>query len=157
MRIKYLKLKNWLLVAMSSLLGINLGCEKKIFGLEYGCPEAKYDVKGIVTDMEGHPIAGIGVGKTRDWSNENSETYGEICYIDTTNAEGHYSVTYYGFPQESFQLDFNDIDSANNGSYLDTVVTINTQNVQLTGGDGHWNHGHGTVVKNISLTEVTSE
>ena len=156
MKIKYLKLKNWLLVAMSSLLGVNLGCGK-MFVAEYGCPEARYDVKGTVTDEKGHPIAGIGVWQTRDWSDENSETYGEICYTDTTDAEGRYSVTYCGFPKESFQIDFNDIDSIENGSYLDKVVTINTQDVQLTGGDGHWNHGSGTVVKNVSLKEVASE
>ena len=155
MKIKYLKLQNWLIVAMSSLLGINLGCER-IFVAEYGCPEATYDVKGTVTDEEGQPIAGIGVWKTRDWSDENSETYGKICYVDTTDSEGHYNVTFYGFPQESCTIDFNDIDSGENGSYLDTVVTINTQDAQLTGGDGHWNHGHGTIVKDVSLKEATS-
>lgn len=37
MKIKYLKVKNWLLLSLASLLGINTGCTK-----EYGCPEDEY-------------------------------------------------------------------------------------------------------------------
>lgn len=37
MKIKYLKVKNWLLVSLASLLGISTSCAK-----EYGCPEEEY-------------------------------------------------------------------------------------------------------------------
>ena len=70
MKIKYLKLKDWLVVSLSGLFGINLGCDK-LFVEEYGCPEATYRIKGTVTNVDGLPIKGIGVVKTSDWNSGN--------------------------------------------------------------------------------------
>ena len=149
MKIKFLKLKNWLLLTLSGLLGINLGCEK-FFAAAYGCPEATYNVNGVVSTEKDQPIAGIGVIKTRNWDNGSGEWY----YLDTTDAEGRYNLTFkYAFPREPLTLSFYDIDSTENGSYNDTIIEVNTENVQLTGGDGHWYEGTGTITQNVTLTE----
>ena len=159
MKIKYLTLKNWLLAALGGLLGVNLaGCDKIPFpgACEYGCPEATYHVKGTVTNTEGQPIEGIGVGKRYLYNDENSEPV--YSYFDTTDAEGRYSINNYcSFPGEPFPLHFCDIDGDENGSYNDTVVGIKTDDVQLTGGDGHWYEGEGTVTQNVTMTEKTNK
>ena len=150
MKIRYLKLKHWLLVSLGGLLGISMtGC------LEYGCPEASYHLKGIVTDEQGQPIAGIGVQEIKQW-NEADGSYQVTGYSDTTYKDGRYSLDFpYAFPGQPLSVDVHDIDGAANGSYNDTVVTINTEGVQLTGGDGHWNEGESTITHNITLTEKT--
>ena len=68
MKIKYLKLKHWLLVTLGGLLGIStVGCNTSC---EYGTPEACYHVKGIVTNSKGEPIEGIGVIEIKRWNDD---------------------------------------------------------------------------------------
>ena len=162
MRIKYLKLKSWLIVALGGLVGLNYSCDKD--GLlnddtsnEYGCPTGAYHVMGTVTNEQGQPIAGIGVGECKQW-NEEGDSLQVSGHLDTTDSEGRYKVDYnHAFPGESLSVDFHDIDGVVNGSYNDTVVTINTENVQLSGGDGHWYRGEGTVIQNVVMTEKTNK
>ena len=161
MRIKYLKLKSWLLVALGGLLGINFSCDKHGFWEddatgEYGTPRAHYHVKGTVTNEQGQPVAGIGVGERKQWNEEGGSQI--MGYLDTTDSEGRYKVDYnYAFPRRPLSVDFHDIDGVENGSYKDTVVTVNTENVQLSGGDGHWYEGEGTVIQNVVMTEKTNK
>ena len=155
MRIKYLKLKNWLLASLGGLLGISVGCTT--IACEYGVPECSYHVKGIVTDEQGQPIAGIGIQETKRW-NEADGSYQLTGYGDTTDKDGRYSLDFtYAFPGLPLSVDVHDIDGAANGSYNDTVVTINTESVELTGGNGHWNEGEGDITFNITLTEKTNK
>ena len=86
MKIKYLKVKNWLLLSLASLLGINISCTMKE---EYGCPEADYRVKGTVVDEQGAPVEGIGVMKRYE-THVNRVT--QYSYADTTDAEGRFDV-----------------------------------------------------------------
>lgn len=157
MKVRYLKLKNWLLVSIGGLLGISLaGCEKIIEpACEYGCPEAKYHVKGTVINDKGQPIEGIGVGKRYLYHDENNEPV--FSYRDTTDADGNYSVDNYSFPGEPFPLQFCDIDGDQNGSYNDTIVSVKTEDVHLTGGDGHWYEGEGTVTQNVVMQRTTEK
>jgi len=159
MKARYLKLKNWLLVTLGGLLGVNVvGCDKsQSMACEYGTPETYYHVKGTVINEQGRPIPGIGVGERTQW-NEEGDSLQLMGYRDTTDAEGRYKVDYnYAFPGQPLSLDFHDIDGPENGSYKDTVVTIPTDNVQLSGGDGHWYEGEGTIVQNIVMTEKTNK
>lgn len=158
MKIKYLKLKNWLLVTIGGLLGINLvGCEK-IFNTacEYGTPEATYHVVGTVTNADGQPIPGIGVDRYNPW-NEEADTLMSARYRDTTDANGRYGITYNMFPGECINIGFYDTDGTENGSYQDTNVTIVTNNVNLVGGDGHWYDGEGTITLDIAMKEKTDK
>ena len=146
MKIRYLKLKHWLLASLGSLLGVSLvGCDSAV---EYGTPEATYHVKGIVTDTDGNPIPGIGVMEYRDWNTDEGVTR----HGDTTDREGSYEVTYsYAFPGQSVSVDFHDVDGAQNGRYRDTTVTVGTDNVPLSGGSGEWYEGEGTITLNVEL------
>ncbi len=148
MKIKYLKLKNWLLVTVAGLLGMQQGCTFE----EYGCPEADYRVKGTVVNEDGDPISGIGVQKVRDWNNSD----GEWCYADTTDADGHFSVWVYpDFEYLISTVSLFDIDGEANGSYQDTTVEVSFEDVPLTGGDGRWYEG--MAEKKITVTMRRTE
>ena len=160
MKIRYLKLKKWLLVTLGGLLGVSLAsCDKDPFGTscEYGTPEATYHVKGAVVDEQGHPITGIGVLKQTEWSDE-SNSFVTTGYQDTTDQNGNYNITLrYTFPRQPISLDFNDFDGAQNGHYLDTIVTSSTEDIPLTDGDGRWFEGEGTITINVRMKEKTNE
>ena len=136
MKIKYLKLQNWLIISMAGLLGINLSC---IGGMEYGTPEATFQVKGKVSAPDGNPIPGIKVGM--DWTN------------DTTDADGNYNLQRVDFPDmpKKYTIAFNDIDSADNGLFADDSVDVQFLRSDLSGGDGHWNEGSASKTLNVTL------
>ena len=98
MKIKYLKLKNWLLISLAGVLGINVSCDQMTE--EYGCPMADFNVKGKVTDADGNAIRGIKV--EMDY------------YCDTTDANGNYSVRANSIPGDVSRFDvyFADIDGS---------------------------------------------
>ena len=141
MRIRYLKLKHWIIAVAAAALGMNVSCEMPV---EYGTPEAKYHVKGTVTAPDGNPIPGIEV--SQHWGADSRHPF------DTTDAQGNFKTTVRSFPGEQIQLTFTDIDSTENGSYLDTTVHVSTRDVPLSGGDGHWYRGEGTVNVDVTLT-----
>lgn len=138
MKIKYLKLKNWLLVSLAGLLGINLSCEEMRVD-EYGCPSANFNVKGKVTDPQGNPISGIQV--KMDYN------------FDTTDGVGIYSVNSGGIPGQTthFEVVFTDIDSTENGLYEAKTEDVYFDHSELTGGDGHWFEGSATKTLNVTL------
>lgn len=139
MKIKYLKVKNWLLVSLASLLGISTGCG----GEEYGCPEADYRVKGTVVDEQGAPVEGIGVMKRYE-AHVNS-------YADTTDAEGRFDVKQSHSPVYSYiPVEFHDTDSNQHGLYADTTVNVSFEGARFSGGDGNWFEG--TATKEITVT-----
>ena len=139
MKIKYLKLKNWFLVSLAGLMGVNMSS----CGLEYGCPEANYTVKGKVTDPSGEPIPGIKV--TGNWDNDITSASGD--YILSARVEPLY-------PEETIQIVFADVDSSENGSYQNDTVPVTFQYSELTGGDGHWYEGSATKTLNVTLQRV---
>ena len=136
MKIKYLKLKNWFLVSLAGLMGVNMSS----CGLEYGCPEAEYTVKGKVTNPSGEPIPGIKV--TGNWDNDITSASGD--YILSARVEPLY-------PEETIQIVFADVDSSENGSYQNDTVPVTFQYSELTGGDGHWFEGSATKTLNVTL------
>lgn len=139
MKIKYYKLRHWLLAAAAGLLGLNVGC----IGVEYGCPEADYEVKGRVTTQDDVPIEGI----EASFSKYNA---------DSTDADGRYYLRTSDFPLEHETLDvkFVDIDGEANGSYADTMVEVVFHRTDLHGGDGHWYDGSATKEVDVKLREV---
>ena len=142
MRIKYHKLKNWLLATAAGLLGLNVGCER-VIQCEYGCPEADYEVKGRVTTMDDVPIEGIEVSLSR-------------FNADTTDADGRYYLSYGNFPYEhdTANVTFSDIDGEANGHYADTTVQVVFHRSDLHGGDGHWYEGRATKEMDVKLREI---
>ena len=148
MKIKYLKVKNWLLLSLASLLGISTGCSTGCGGEEYGCPEADYRVKGTVVDEQGAPVEGIGVMKRYE-AHENRVT--QYSYADTTDAEGRFDVKQSSSPGYSYiPVEFHDTDSNQHGLYADTTVNVSFEGARFSGGDGNWFEG--TATKEITVT-----
>lgn len=139
MKIKYLKFKNWLIISLAGLLGINLSCVGRE---EYGTPEAEFNVKGKVSDSEGNPISGIKV--------EMGWTAG------TTDTDGKYSLKTVDFPAmpKTYTVSFHDIDSIENGLFADDSVGVVFERSDLSGGDGHWYEGSATKTVDITLERL---
>ncbi len=142
MKIKYYKLRHWLLATAAGLLGVNVSCERATL-CEYGSPEADYEVKGRVTTQSDVPIEGIEVSLNR-------------YNADTTDADGRYYLGYGNFPYEhdTANVKFSDIDGEANGHYADTTVQVVVHRSDLQGGDGHWYEGRATKEVDVKLREV---
>ena len=157
MKIKYLKLKNWLYVALGGMLGINLSCDKTPpIACEYGAPEATYTVKGQVTNQNQEPISGIRVKMNFSAENFNDDVWGTSDVVSDSN--GRYDISTYQFPYtDTMYLKFSDVDGEENGVYADTVVHVLFKDAQFTGGDGSWYWGAATVTKDVQLRRVDGE
>ena len=153
MKIKYLKLKNWLYVALGGMLGINLSCDKTPpLACEYGVPEATYTVKGKVTDSNQHPVAGIEVRIGNNSFDNNDYSYSNETLTDDN---GRYEISTYHFPNiDTMYVQFRDIDSTANGHYADTVVTVLFKDAEFSGASGNWNYGSATVTKDVQLRRI---
>lgn len=140
MKIRYYKLKNWLLVSLLGACGLNAGCERFSM-VEYGCPEADYEVKGCVTSSDGKPVEGIEV-----------RAFGDTV---ATDKEGRYDIQRSIFPLASHteQVFFSDVDGQEHGSYADTVLNVEYRHSDLTGGDGNWYEGRAVKVLDVTLKE----
>ena len=153
MKIKYLKLKNWLYVALGGMLGINLSCDKTPpLACEYGVPEATYTIKGKVTDSNQHPVAGIEVRISNNSFDNNDYSYSNETLTDDN---GRYEISTYQFPNiDTMYVQFRDIDSTANGHYADTVVTVLFKDAEFSGASGNWNYGSATVTKDVQLRKI---
>ncbi|MCR4812988.1 MAG: radical SAM-associated putative lipoprotein [Bacteroidales bacterium] len=154
MKIKYLKLKNWLWIALGSLLGINMSCKVAV-ATEYGAPESVYTVKGQVTNPESEPVSGIGIRMINyynDTANNREWIYTPVAYTDST---GRYDISTTDLPyRDTMYVYFFDIDSSENGQYADTMVMASFKEATFTGGDGNWYQGAATVTKNVQLRRI---
>lgn len=156
MKIKYLKLKNWLWVTLGALFGINISCESNV-ACEYGAPEATYTVKGQVSNTDGVPVSGIQVKMdySKDLTNDNIWGYSNTILTDSN---GQYSISTIQFPNlDTMYLQFRDIDSTENGHYADTIVEVSFKEADFYGADGNWYQGAATITRNVQLRRVDGE
>ena len=118
--------------AILSLLGFN-SCE--LIGsivapvCEYGCPHAEFKIIGTVKDEAGNPIPGIQVKSENIWSDDIK-----------TAEDGSYSIASEGFPSETIQLIFEDVDGEENGGKFKTLEA-EAKLKQTQTGDGNWDDG----------------
>ena len=148
MKIKYLKLKNWLLVSLGTLLGLQVGCSKEPNrgpSAAYGCPEGAYHVVGTVVNEEGEPIEGIRVGRYFCLP---------LYYNDTTGPDGRYDVCTIGSPGRQSLLEFDDIDGEQNGLYRDTIVSVVADPSAFHGADGAWFEGTADIELDVTLHRI---
>lgn len=155
MKIKYLKVKNWLLLSVGGLLSLSLAScsqtNEEDTPCAYGTPEASYRVKGTVVNEDGEPVAGIGVQK-RYIDHVNGEA--QYRYADTTDAEGKFNVKQILFddgPNVVLPVEFHDTDGEQNGLYADTTVDVSFEGAHFSGGDGNWYGGEATREIEVTL------
>lgn len=109
----------------------------------YGSPNAEWTVKGKVTDEDNNPVPGLQVvlGDRLDNGEGpvSNETYRTLDTL-RTQADGTYSVSRYGFPVQTLQVDIHDIDGADNGGQFEDASVI-IRNIENGGGKGGYS-GH---------------
>lgn len=143
-KLSLLKKYNGVISVLLTLLGFTTACEQGVdeYGtpaVEYGVPVATFIVKGTVkSETIDNPISNIRV----------------VLNYDTvyTDNEGNYEVKNSDFPEDqSYTLEFKDIDGATNGNYqsLDTIVDF--IDPQFTGDEDNWNVGEVEKEVNIKL------
>ena len=151
MKIRFLKAKQWLIMAASGLLGINVSC---IGVVEYGTPEGTFRVIGTVVDQSGQPAAGIGVNRHRDWDH----AYEEYVYSAVTDSRGRFTIQTVNFPNDfTWWLNFTDADSTENGLYADTTWGVEFKASDLHGGNGNWDEGTATKTVTFPIRKIETE
>ena len=170
MKVKYLKLKNWLLVTVMGALGLS-SChsQKKMSATEvesdpikvekgdepvrlmYGVPTMHYEVRGQVKDAKGKPVQDIRVNLLeRNMDVEGTTLQGDPEAVrnwlqgteQRTDKNGRFELKSSGLPQEKVRILVRDADGKQNGSYHDQVIEVEVQQQDLdrTNAQG-WDQG----------------
>lgn len=170
MKVRYLKLKNWLLVTLMGALGLSgCHCHKKLAEPEpdsnppavrdrgemllmYGVPTMNYQIRGQVKNAKGRPVKDIRVNMLE----RNMETTAEGALVGDpeaidrwlqntevkTDKKGRFEIKNSGLPQEQVRLMVRDVDGKSNGDYKNRVVEMDVtpDDVDRTNAGG-WNQG----------------
>ena len=169
MKIKYLKLKNWLLVTVMGALGLTAcHCHKKAARTEveadtvavrdrgeirlmYGVPTMNYEIRGQVRDANGRPVSGIKVNMLeRNMEVQGTELQGDPERVKeflertsvTPDKKGRFEIKNSGIPQEQVRLLVRDVDGPANGEHRDRLVEmeVTPDAVDRTNASG-WHQG----------------
>lgn len=159
-----IRLTNICLASLLAIFGFS-NCEEP--RVEYGVPNADYNLKGKIVDKaDSKPLKGIRIG-FKPYYSEAVVMYGvlPIPYrtynADTTDLEGKYNLTD-RFSIDEIQGDtvtvyVQDIDGAENGHYQDTIIKVDFSDAQKSGKSTDWYDGKLSVEKNIELKQKTDE
>ena len=176
MKVKYLKLKNWLLVTVMGALGLSAcHCHKEATKVEpeetpevkpreeirlmYGVPTMNFMIRGQVKDADGRPVKNARVNMLeRNMEVKDGELQGDPGRVQqwldgtavTTDVEGRFEINNSGLPQEEVKLIVRDVDGAENGEFKNHVLEMKVQqaDVDRTGAGG-WNQG--TFKKDVEI------
>ncbi len=168
MKIKYLKLKNWLLVSVMGALGLSAcHCHKEAtktdvketpevnpreeIRLMYGVPTMNFMIRGQVKDADGRPVKDIRVNMLeRNMEVKDGELQGDPERVQQwldgtavkTDKDGNFVINNSGIPQEEVKLMVRDVDGSENGEYKNQVLEMKVQqsDVDRTNAGG-WNQG----------------
>ena len=168
MKIKYLKLKNWLIVSLMGALGLS-SCHshkqlaqpeeeqpprpqpREEIRLMYGVPTMGYRIMGHVKDPQGRPVKDIsvnvleqGVEATADTiygDQENIRRYLKRNEVKTDN-RGNFELRYDDTPRQNVRVLVRDTDGPANGQYKNRLldVPVKAENIDKTNAGG-WNQG----------------
>jgi putative lipoprotein (rSAM/lipoprotein system) len=111
--------------------------------VEYGMPHALFRVKGTVQS------------NTTELFIPNIQV--KMGYNTTyTNEQGQFEIGIQEFPKDqSFIVQFRDIDGSVNGLYSGTDTTITFEKPEFTNGDGDWYEGETEKTVQIKLNPAT--
>lgn len=168
MKIKYLRLKNWLLVTVMGMFGLSsCHCHKEAAKTEepkapamqpreeirlmYGVPTMNFMIRGQVKDADGRPVKDIRVNMLeRGMEVQNGELQGDPERMQLwleqnaakTDKDGNFVINNSGMPREEVRLMVRDVDGVENGEYKNQVLEVKVKqgDVDRTGAGG-WNQG----------------
>lgn len=170
MKVKFLKLKSWMLATLMGAMGFSsCHCHKAATStvpddkaepevrdrgdvrLMYGVPTMNFMIRGQVKDQKGRAVQGIRVNMLeRGMEVKGTELQGDAASIKTwldetsvaTDRNGRFSITNSGIPQETVRLLVRDADGKANGEFRDKMVEMDVtpDNVDRTNAGG-WNQG----------------
>mgnify|MGYP003294337344 CR=1 FL=1 len=124
-------------------------CDMKV---EYGCPYADFEARGVVTDEDGNGIQGIRVVISAGYPDTAYE--GETI-TDTlwTNHSGEYVRGNSQFAyMNSVKLEFEDVDGQENGGEFQKI-SIEVPVFMAKEGDGNWYDGAYEAGANVTMTK----
>lgn len=180
MKVKYLKLKNWLLVTVMSAFGLSsCHCHKETakseeaespvvkpreeMRLMYGVPTMNFMIRGQVKDADGSPVKDIRVNMLeRGMEVKDGELQGDPErvreWLDgtavTTDEKGRFEINSSGIPQEEVKLMVRDVDGAENGVFKTQVLEMKVQQGDVDReGAGGWNQGTFKKIVDIKLED----
>ena len=168
MKVKFLKLKNWLLVTVIGAMGLSsCHCHKQLaepekepepavrdrgeMKLMYGVPTMDFQIRGQVKDAQGKPVKDIRINMLeRNMEVKDGELQGDPEAINNwlqntevkTDNKGRFEIKNSGIPQEQVRLMVRDTDGKENGEFKNRMVEM-----QVTPDDvdksnaGGWNQG----------------
>lgn len=136
MKTNHANILNRILVAVLALLGFSACGEKEESWAEYGCPNAKYRVRGSVTDESNTPIKGIRISVKYVWADNDM---GKPVFTDEN---GEFDTEpLYVFPAP-FNLIIEDVDGEDNGGKFKTKeVSSKDMSVKETEKGSGWYEG----------------
>lgn len=168
MKVKFLKLKNWLLVTVMGAMGLSsCHCHKQLaepekepepavrdrgeMKLMYGVPTMDFQIRGQVKDAQGKPVKDIRVNMLeRNMELKNGELQGDPDAINKwlestsvkTDKNGRFEIKNSGIPQEQVRLMVRDADGKENGEFKNRMVEmkVTPDNVDMSNAGG-WNQG----------------
>ena len=168
MKIKYLKLKGWLLATVMGALGFSsCHCHKQLaepeeektpeirdrgeMRLMYGVPTMNYMIRGQVKNIDGKPVKDVRVNMLeRGMEVVDGKLQGDPERVQqwldgtsvATDKEGRFVLKESGIPQEKIRLMVRDIDGKENGEFQNRLVEMDVTpaDVDRTNAGG-WNQG----------------
>lgn len=170
MKIKFLKLKNWLLVTVMGAMGLSsCHCHKQLAEPEpepepkpavrdrgevrvmYGVPTMDFQIRGQVKDAQGKPVKDIRINMLeRNMEVKNGELQGDPEAINTwlqetevkTDKQGRFEIKNRGIPQEQVRLMVRDVDGKENGEHKNRMVEMEVTPADVDKSNaGGWNQG----------------
>ena len=176
MKVKFLKLKNWLLVTVMGAMGLSsCHCHKQLAEPEpspepavrdrgearlmYGVPTMNFHIRGQVQDAQGNPVKDIKVNMLeRNMEVKDGALQGDPDAINNwlestavkTDEKGRFEIQNSGIPQEQVRLMGRDVDGKDNGDFKNSMVEmeVTPADVDRTNAGG-WNQG--TFMKKVNI------
>lgn len=153
MKVKYLRLKSWLIATLMGALGLS-SCEshrqaatpkedpepavrgREEMRLMYGVPTMNYMIRGQVKDAQGKPVKDIRVNMLERGMEATADTlYGDPERVKewleesaaVTDKKGRFELTGRGTPQEQVRLMVRDVDGRKNGEYKNQLLEVKVE------------------------------
>lgn len=174
MKIKFLKLKDWLILSLMGLMGFSSCHSSKQLAvpepepkptpkpreeirLMYGVPTMDYHISGRVKDANGKPVKGVAVNMLERGLNATADTiYGDQDNIQRylknnevrTDGQGRFVLKTQDMPRESVRVLVRDTDGKAEGEYKNQLLEVPVDNVDRSKANGMY---QGTFIKTMEI------